>query len=141
MRVLFAMLADVAVGPADGKVYILGGGVEIFKPPVLPFVVPAVSFVAKVEFTTAELGRPRVIEVVPLDSDGRPLGPPIRVEATPVANPASPGLPVSIQLILNMRDLPLTRPQSLAFSLLVDGHELASVPLHIVAPPTGMTQA
>jgi hypothetical protein len=140
MRVLFAMLADVAVGPPDGKVYILGGGVEILKPPVLPFVVPAVSFVAKIEFTTAELGRPRVIEVVPLDSDGQPLGPPVRVETTPVANPAYPGLPVSIQLILNMRDLPVTRPQSLAFSVLVDGHELASVPLHIVAAPTGTTQ-
>ena len=134
MRALFAMLADVAVGPPDGKVYILGGGVEILKPPVLPFVLPNISFVTKIEFTPAETGRLRVIEVVPLDSDGRPLGPPVRVEVTPQRNPEYPGLPVSAQLIFNIRDLPIERAQSLAFAVLVDGHEVASVPLHIIGP-------
>lgn len=134
MRALFAMLADTAVGPPDGKVYILGGGVEILKTSVLPFVLPNISFVTKIEFTPAEAGRPRVIEVVPLDSDGRPLGPPARVEVTPQRNPEYPGLPVSVQLILNIRDLPIERAQSLAFAVLVDGHEVASVPLHIIGP-------
>jgi len=128
------MLADVALGHPDGKVYILGGGVEILKPPALPFVVPNISFVAKIEFTPAETGRPRVIEVVPLDSDARQLGPPARVDITPQQNPEYPGLPVSVQIVLNIRDLPIERPQSLAFAVLVDGHEVASVPLHIIAP-------
>ena len=135
MRALFAMLADFALGHPDGKLYILGGGVEILKPPALPFVVPNISFVAKIEFTPAETGRPRVIEVVPLDSDGRPLGPPARVDVTPQQNPQYPGLPVSVQVVLNIRDLPIERAQSLAFAVLVDGHEVASVPLHIIAPP------
>ncbi len=134
MRALFAMLADFALGHPDGKVYITGGGVEILKPPVLSFVVPNLSFITKIEFSPAETGRQRVIEVAPMDSDGRPLGAPARVEVTPQQNPEYPGLPVSVQLVLNIRDLPVDRPQSLAFSVLVDGHEVASVPLHIIAP-------
>jgi hypothetical protein len=134
MRALFAMLADVALAHPDGKIYMLGGGVEILKPPVLPFVLPNMSFVTKIEFSPAEAGRPRSIEVVPLDSDGHALTSPTRIEVTPKPNPDHPGLPVSVQLVLNMRDLPLQRPQSLAFSVLVDGLEVASVPLHVLAP-------
>jgi hypothetical protein len=134
MRVLFAMLADVAIGHPDGKAYILGGGVEILKPPALPFVLPQISLIAKIEFSTAELGRPRVIEVVPLDSDGHPMGPPAKLNAMPQPNPDYPGLPVSIQMVLNIRDLPVERAQSLAFAVLVDGSEMASVPLHIINP-------
>lgn len=128
------MLADMALAHPDGKVYMLGGGVEILKPPVLPFVLPNMSFVTKIEFSPAEAGRPRTIEVVPLDSDGRAITPPTRLDVTPKVNPEHPGLPVSVQLVLNMRDLPLERAQSLAFSVLVDGHEVASVPLHVLTP-------
>jgi hypothetical protein len=134
MRALFAMLADYALGHADGKVYILGGGLEIVKAPVIPFVIPNISFVVKIEFTPAEAGRPRVIEVVPLDSDARPLSPPTRVEVTPQPRPEFQGLPVSVQVVLNIRDLKIERAQTLAFAVLVDGHEVASVPLHILAP-------
>jgi hypothetical protein len=126
------MLADYALGHADGKVYILGGGLEILKPPTLPAVIPNLSFVVKIEFSPAETGRPRVIEVVPLDSDAHPLSPPARVDVTPQHNPDYPGLPVSVQVVLNIRDLKIERAQSLAFAVLVDGHEVASVPLHVL---------
>ena len=33
------MLADFALGHPDGKAYILGGGIDILKPPSLPVVV------------------------------------------------------------------------------------------------------
>jgi len=135
VRALFAMLADFALAHPDGKVYILGGGVEILKPPALPFVLPNVSFITKIEFTPAETGRARVLEIVPLDSDGRPLGPRARIDVMPLQSPEYPGLPVSVQFVLNIRDLAIDRAQSLAFAVLVDGHELASVPLHVIAPP------
>jgi uncharacterized protein DUF6941 len=134
MRALFAMLADFALGHPDGKAYILGGGIDILRPATLPVVLPNISFIAKIEFTPAETGRPRVIEVVPLDSDARPLGPPARVDVTPQQNPDYPGLPVSVQVVLNFRDFKVERAQTLAFAVLVDGHEVASVPLHVIAP-------
>lgn len=74
-----------------------------------------------------------------MDSDAHPLGAPARVEATPVRNTENPGLPISVQIVLNMRDVPLERPQSMAFAVLVDGNELASVPLHVLAPPPAVT--
>ena len=128
------MLADYALGHPDGKVYIVGGGLEILKPTTMPFVVPNLSFVVKVEFTPAEAGRPRVIEVIPLDSDAHPLSPPARVDVTPQPNREYPGLPVAVQVVLNIRDLKIDRAQTLAFAALVDGHEVASVPLHVLAP-------
>jgi hypothetical protein len=134
MRALFAMLADFALGHPDGKAYILGGGIDILKPPSLPVVLPNISFITKIEFTPAEAGRPRVIEVVPLDSDARPVGHPARVEITPQPNPDYQGFPVSVQVVLNFRDFKVERAQTLAFAVLVDGHEVASVPLHIIAP-------
>jgi len=134
MRALFAMLADFALGHPDGKAYILGGGIDILKPPALPVVLPNLSFITKIEFTPAEAGRPRVIEVLPLDSDARQLGSPARVEITPEPSPDYPGLPVSVQVVLNFRDFKVERAQTLAFAVLVDGHEVASVPLHVIAP-------
>lgn len=134
MRTVFAMLADFALGHPDGKVYILGGGLELLRPPALPFVVPNISFVVKIEFTPAETGRPRVIEVVPLDSDAHPVSAPTRVEVTPQQRPEYPGLPVSVQVVLNIRDLKIEKAQTLAFAVLVDGHEMASVPLHVLTP-------
>lgn len=128
------MLADFALGHPDGKVYILGGGLELLRPPALPFVVPNISFVVKIEFTPAETGRPRVIEVVPLDSDARQVSAPTRVEVTPQQRVEYPGLPVSVQVVLNIRDLKIEQAQTLAFAVLVDGHEMASVPLHVLTP-------
>ena len=130
------MLADFALGHPDGKVYILGGGLEILRPPTLPVVLPNLSFVVKIEFTPAEAGRPRVIEVIPMDSDGHPISKAARVDVTPQPNPEYPGLPVGVQVVLNIRDLKIERAQSLAFAALVDGHEVASVPLHVLAPRT-----
>ena len=134
MRALFALLADVALAHPDGKIYMLGGGIEILRPPSLPFVLPNMSFVVKIEFSPAETGRERLIEVIPMDSDGRPVSPPARVTITPTRNPEYPGLPVSTQIVLNMRDLPIEQAGSLAFAVLVDGHVVASVPLHVIDP-------
>ena len=132
MRALFAFLADYALAHPDGKMYIIGGGVELLRPPSFPYVHPSISLATRLEFTPAESGRQRTIEVHAIDSDGNPFAPPATIQATPQRNPEHPTLPVSVQFVLNMQGLAFQDPGSRSFSILVDGQEIASVPLHVV---------
>ena len=71
MRVRMAMLADFALAHQDGKIYILGGGIEIIRPDNFQYTHPTLSLVSKVEFAASECGRAHTIEVHPLDADGK----------------------------------------------------------------------
>ncbi len=136
MRTLVAILADAAIAHPDGKLYMLGAGIEIIKPPACPYVHPALSLACKIEFTVAESGRPWTIEVHPIDQDGQPFGATTSLQVTPQRNPEHGHLPVSVQFVLNMQGIAFTRAGSNSFSVLVGGHEVASVPLHILEPPS-----
>jgi hypothetical protein len=135
MRARLAMLADYALAHPDGKIYVLGGGIEIIRPDSFPYVHPTISLVAKIEFTAAECGRPHTIEIHPLDADGRAFAPTASTELTPQRNPEYQRLPVSVQFVIHLQGLQFDAAGSRVFSILVDGAELDSVPLHIVEAP------
>jgi hypothetical protein len=135
MRALMAFLADVALAHPDGKVYVLGGGVEILLADQIPHVQPTLALVLKIEFLPVECGRLRNIEIHALDADGNPFAPAAALQVTPERNPQFPQLPVSVQLVLNLHGIVFNNYGSRQFSILVDGNEIASVPVHIVARP------
>ena len=133
MRVRFAFLADYALThPIDTKLYILGAGFDTIWAPSFPARHPQVSVVVRVEFAPMECGRQHVIEFNPLDTDGRPFLPPATVQVTPQQNPQAPRLPAAVALVVNLAPLELPRAGDYAFSIVVDGQELDSIPLHAI---------
>jgi hypothetical protein len=130
MRVAFAYLADYALAHPDGKVYVVGGGLDTIFAVQLPVQVPQLSLVVKIEFAPTECNRQHAVEVHGLDVDGNAFIPVVNLFAMPLRNPSAPTLPSGVQFVLNT-PLLLTRAGEYAFSLVVDGAELASIPLRV----------
>jgi hypothetical protein len=130
MRVAFAYLADYALAHPDGKVYVVGGGLDTIYALQLPVHQPQLSLVAKIEFMPSECGRQHTVEVHGLDSDGHAFMPSATMQIAPPRNTASPALPSGFQFVFNMALL-LPRAAEYAFSILVDAAEVASIPLRV----------
>src|SRR5438046_636486 len=111
MRLLFAFLADYAAAqPADGKLSVVGGGFDTIFAQGFP-TQASMTLVIKIEFTPAECNRQHVIEIVPVDGDGRPfLGTDRLTQAViPQRNPQDPTLPGTVQLVVNLQGIPIRR--------------------------------
>jgi hypothetical protein len=131
MRLLYAMLADVAVIQPDGKLYMIGGGVGTLTGPQLPIRHPQLSLVVRVEFTSLEAGRTHTMEVHGLDADGHPFAGSVRADVTP---PRGESGEAGVQFVLNMQNLLFERYGRFVFTILVDNQELGSVPLDVNPP-------
>lgn len=135
MKALFAFLADFALAHPDGKLYVVGGGIDTLVFQNLPAASPQLSLVVRIEFPPVECDRPHVIEIHPLTADGQPFLPAITMQLTPSRNPY-PGLPTSFPFVVTMTAVLFSSVGDYAFSIVGDAQEVASVRLRVVeAPP------
>ena len=67
----------------DGKLYIMGGGLNVIYAADFPLFVPALALVLKVEFTASESGVQHSIVVSSADADGTSLLPEWTMQVTP----------------------------------------------------------
>jgi hypothetical protein len=70
MDMAFAFLADHAAVPPDGKLYVLGGGINTLGLPAIPGRV-AFDVVGGFRFTTADSHSVHTVELRLLDADGK----------------------------------------------------------------------
>ena len=75
MEMSFAFFADAATVPADGKVYVLGGGFSALALPQLPGMA-SFAVVAGFRFTAADAGQVQVVELRFVDNLGKLVLPP-----------------------------------------------------------------
>ncbi len=115
------MLADSAQ-VADGKLFILGGGLGVIGPRPQPL---GIALHIRVPWDRANVGHEWRLEL--LDEDGRPVTAnekPIivggRFEAGRPAG-LKPGTPLSVPLAINFATLPLTPGNSYTWQLSIDG--------------------
>ncbi len=135
MKVPLAVLADAAVAnPIDGKLSIIGGGFDTIQCQQFPTKHPQIALALRVQFSSSETGRPHKLEVQAVDADGHQFQPPFAVDVTPPKNGTEPA---NVQLVGNFQQLVFEKPAEYAFNVLVDGSEVASVPLRVVQMPSG----
>lgn len=132
MKLQFAFLADFALAHPDGKLYVLGGGFDTVYVPDLPVRHPHLALVLSLRFDASECGRSYVIEIHPKDGRGASFFPTATVQANPQRNPQAPTLAVAFHSVVNFQGVPLKVPGEHLFSLLVDGRELAAIPLRVI---------
>jgi uncharacterized protein DUF6941 len=136
VRLAVAVLADSAIAnPQDRKLYILGGGISMIGVQRFPGQQPALSLALAIEFAPPECGRQHTLEVHLLDPDGKPLIPALTQQFVPQKNPADPTLPNGWQAVINYQQLQFQRPGDNAFSIVIDGQEVASLPLRVFQIP------
>jgi hypothetical protein len=136
MKADFALVAEYASAPPDGKLYVIGGAIRRVASPTFPSILPNLSLVVSLRVPPAECGINHQLQLAFLDPDGEQLmaPPPFTINAAP--NPDSKSLPAFVNIVANVGGLPLPRSGDYAFSLVWAGQEIASVGFTaVVGPP------
>jgi hypothetical protein len=137
LKLAVALLADSAIAnPADGKLYILGGGISWIGTPSFPMAHPSLALALNFLFAPSECDRPHTLEVRLLDPDGRELAPMFTQQVTPPKNPSDPTEPSGWVTVFSYYQLVFKKPGENAFSIVLDGHEVESLPLTIKQIPS-----
>lgn len=136
MELDYALLADAAQ-VADGKTYVLGGGVTILWRPEYPAPL-GVFLVAHLTYHRSESDTDHSLRIQVIDADGNPVLPEITGELH-VGGPA-PGVPANVPLgvpvIIPFPPLPvLQRPGAYSVEILVDDRHVKSLSFAVATPP------
>jgi hypothetical protein len=133
VKVVLAFLADHAVAHDDGKVYVIGGGVDRLQVPSFPATWPSLALVVKLAFQPAEYGRPMTIELRAVSAtDGAAISAPRRMSIQPTATFETVGDSVPFPFVHNMRDLSFPAEGLYRFEVLANEVEMARVELAVV---------
>ncbi len=129
MQLEFAFLADSAQVSSDGKLFVLGGGIDRIFSQQFPTTHPYMSLVLKIQLHSAECDREHGLEVELWDPDGNPIGGKV---AGNFSTPRPPGgQPSFVQLVMNVLNTEFRVAGDYAFQVVVDGQLLKTLPLHL----------
>jgi len=140
MEVEYAFLADGAQTSSDGKLYVLGGGIDKIFAKTFPAVHPFMSLVLKTKLHPSECEREHTLELELWDPDGNSIGGKVSAKFSADRQPG--GRPAFMQLVLNIVQVRFERPGDYAFQILIDGQHYKSVSFYLeetAGPSTGAT--
>jgi hypothetical protein len=139
MRLNALLLADAVSAPPDGKFYIHGGGLTRLSVPVLPFAIPQLGVLVRLESGPEEIGKIHEFAFELVDPDGNPVAALPRFTAE--VPPPLPGMPEPeegeqrfVVLGLNLAGITVGRRGLHQFRFLLDGEELGAIPLPVTVP-------
>lgn len=137
MEVDFSFLCDYADN-SSGKLAAFGIGIDTIYAPTLPVRHPLMYAVIALRFSLVEVGQKR-IGLHLIDADGNPQIP--QLDTTIRVEPPPPGYTHRVQRIaLALYGVGFARYGDYSIRWLVDGHEVKTLPVKILAPPrTGTT--
>ena len=98
MELDFALFADSAAVPPDGKVYILGGGFSTITLPQLPGRV-TFAVVAGFRFGAADAGRTHQVELRFVDDDSKLMLPPVNLSFQSAGETPPEGREVTVSTV------------------------------------------
>ena len=131
MDVTFAVLADYANVSREGKLNVMGIFDRVFARQ-LPSRFPPMQLVVRLEAHPGELDAEHGIRIQLADPDGNAL---FDINGTFTPRSAEPGLPVSVNHVIRLADLPLQRTGDHTVIIWVDGERKDEVPLRVDEPP------
>ena len=134
MMLDWALLANAAEAPPNGLVYILGAGFDTLIRDQFPTPFGGV-IVLRLQTTRLETERPHKVEVHCTDEDGKPFVPqPIVVNLAPRQAPADypHGWDLAASIVINLSSVPIEHPGFYNFEILVDDHQMRTLPFRAV---------
>jgi hypothetical protein len=130
MKVDFAFICDYA--DARGKINALGIGFDTIYAPKVPVKHPIFSFVLQLRTSAEDFGAKK-IEVHLTDDDGKDIISAIN-RTIQLRRPAT-GAESIARLALQFGNVQFPRHGHYSIRAVLDGHEIASVPLNVSLPP------
>ena len=132
MRVPLALLADYALAHPDGKLYVTGGGIRSLPFAAFPATQPRLAIALGIEVAGAELGKTHSLAIEATGPTADLVVKPITVSflVPPRAgNPADSGY---VHFVSNMENVSFAAAGRYAFSVAIDGENLAELTLEAV---------
>lgn len=108
MKVRFAALADAVLAQQDGKLNVIGLGIDIIKATSYPYVHPTLSVLFMLTFDPDEIGKEQKLQMLVVTPGGLDV-PPANFEMTPKP-PDYPDLPVRGSIIAAFNGFPFEGP-------------------------------
>ncbi len=135
MKVALLTLADHAVAADDGRIYMIGGGIDRLAASTFPAVVPHLSLAVKFLLTKADRSLEHSVQARLLSPAGNPIIAPMGL-LIPAIDPTTvpevnPGEETPYQFVYNIRDVRLETVGQYSFSVEFDSRELGPLNLHI----------
>jgi uncharacterized protein DUF6941 len=124
-----AVLADAANVSQEGKLNILGEFGAMWAAH-LPVMWPSMQLVIRIDATAGE-GPKHRIGIRILNEDGHPIAPPVDMDVD-FGPPFRKGLPHRGQFVIGMVNAAFPNWGTYTFEILVDGHSVGGVPLHVL---------
>jgi hypothetical protein len=132
LKLDFAFFADFALAHPDGKLYVLGGGIDRVLANQFPAQSRMIALVARVQFSARELGQDHIFGLSARDQDGRDLVPQLKSVITPQRPPNDPSAPtVAVHIVLTMNNIVFREPGDLLFVISVDSRDVGTVSLRV----------
>lgn len=131
MEVDFAFLADAAE-VTQGKLYVMGGAFDTIWTSNVPIAHPRLSFVMRLLFTPAEVGRKHKVEINLMDEDGKGIGNKVGGDLEIGQNPNLPkGWRQGFLAVLNFANLKFEKFGDYSFEIVINNASLKNIPLRI----------
>ena len=139
MDVEYALLADSAQ-VVQGKLYMLGGGIDQIGAYNFPAVHPFLTLAMAIKVYPAECGREHKLEIEVWDQDGTRIGPHLEAKFSTDRRKDDPMKHSLVQLVLNFAQPKFDRPGDYAFQILLNGEMRKTLPLTLVRLTVGQNQ-
>ncbi|MBV9101777.1 MAG: hypothetical protein JOZ46_01730 [Candidatus Dormibacteraeota bacterium] len=133
MQLSFALFADSAVVPPDGKAYVLGGGFSTLALAQLPGRA-AFAVVAGFRFGPLDVGQTQQVELRFVDGDGKMVLPPANLQFQSQGARLEPGQEVSISTVTFLQPM-FGEPGTYTAEFWHEAVRLAGIDLHVMERP------
>ncbi len=135
MEVDFALLADAAASPPDGKLYIHGGAFDTISSSQFPCLHAHMALVLRLLSHRSESDTSHTVTIRLMDTDGHDVIPQLSARVQPQPSPRT-GRGTTYTVVAGMNNLNFERPGEYSFEILIDGRHAKSLALYLVELPS-----
>ena len=133
-------LADYAVTPPDGKLYIAGGGIEQILIPEIPGQLGPIYLAVRVRVPWSKTSEPLPFLVRALDADREPVGPDPLLRGVAEVGRAPgqrPGDELGVNLVVPLGGFPVKEAGNMYFHVVVADETIGVLPMKVDRAPKG----
>lgn len=132
MKLVYALLASGAEFTPDGRLWVLGGDIDVLYVQDTPAIQPVLTLVAKLLVPPTECETEHRLRIELTDPDNVRIRPDAELMFAPHIQPEYPDHAVGIGLSFVFQHLQFEQPGDHIFQIFVDDVELGTLPLTIM---------
>jgi hypothetical protein len=130
MRLAYALLADSAQFTREGKLFLLGGGLDIYNVPSLPATLASICTVVSIFLSRDSLRDEYPIQIILTDPSGNiPVGWSFSIDT--IEDSHMPDVPPRLNFAATLTGASFSSQGTYMFRVIVEGEVMANLPFYI----------